>query len=179
MTRTAQTITLAARELRTLRLLLEVKRGDPAQWTSPLSHRSGTARACFEPHRVSASSESRQAHFGDCGTGEERGRVRLGCLARAPSVINGTEAYMVLRDVWSSSDRKIESTASTIADAFIATALAKAQNTSQRLGLKGQSARPSRALASLTCALLPTPELVGTVDISTLERGINQWQYEV
>lgn len=42
---------------------------------------------------------------------------------RALSVIYGIEAYVVLRDIWGSSDKEIEGIARWIADALVDTAL--------------------------------------------------------
>lgn len=51
------------------------------------------------------------------------GRKRFDRLVRALSVIYGIEAYVVLRDIWRSSDKEIESIARWIAAALVDTAL--------------------------------------------------------
>jgi AcrR family transcriptional regulator len=51
------------------------------------------------------------------------GKKRFDRLVRALSVIYGIEAYVVLRDIWGSSDKEIEGIARWIADALVDTSL--------------------------------------------------------
>jgi AcrR family transcriptional regulator len=53
----------------------------------------------------------------------ELGKKRFDRLVRALSVIYGIEAYVVLRDIWRSSDKEIEGIARWIADALVDTSL--------------------------------------------------------
>ena len=54
------------------------------------------------------------------------GKKRFDRLVRALSVIYGIEGYVVLRDIWGSSDREIEGIVRWIADALVDTALREA-----------------------------------------------------
>lgn len=54
------------------------------------------------------------------------GKKRFDRLVRALSVVYGIEAYVVLRDIWSSSDKEIESIARWIADALVDSSLREA-----------------------------------------------------
>jgi hypothetical protein len=54
------------------------------------------------------------------------GKRRFDQLVRALSLIYGIEAYVVLRDIWGSSDREIESIARWVADALVGTAIREA-----------------------------------------------------
>ena len=54
------------------------------------------------------------------------GRRRFDRLVRALSVIYGIEAYVVLRDIWGSSDKEIQAIANWIAEALVDTALREA-----------------------------------------------------
>jgi len=54
------------------------------------------------------------------------GKKRFDRLVRALSVIYGIEAYVVLRDIWGSSDKEIEAIARWVADALVDTALREA-----------------------------------------------------
>ncbi len=54
------------------------------------------------------------------------GKRRFDRLVRALSVIYGIEAYVVLRDIWGSSDKEIENIASWIARSLVDTALREA-----------------------------------------------------
>jgi AcrR family transcriptional regulator len=60
------------------------------------------------------------------------GKKRFDRLIRALSVIYGIEAYVVLRDIWGSSDKEIESIARWIADALVDAALREAASNAQR-----------------------------------------------
>jgi AcrR family transcriptional regulator len=54
------------------------------------------------------------------------GKKRFDRLVRALSVIYGIEAYVVLRDIWGSSDKEIEAIARWIADALVGASLREA-----------------------------------------------------
>ena len=54
------------------------------------------------------------------------GRRRFDRLVRALSVVYGIEAYVVLRDIWGSSDREIQGIARWIADALVDSSLREA-----------------------------------------------------
>lgn len=56
------------------------------------------------------------------------GKKRFDRLIRALSVIYGIEAYVVLRDIWGSSDKEIESIARWIADALVDHSMREAAN---------------------------------------------------
>jgi len=66
----------------------------------------------------------------------ELGKRGFDRLVRALSIIYGIEGYVVLRDIWGSSDREIQSIARWIADTLVNAALAEA------------AARPGRARKS-------------------------------
>lgn len=65
------------------------------------------------------------------------GRARFERLVRALSVIYGIEAYVVLRDIWGSSDKEIESIARWIANALVETSLREADEAARVRGLNG------------------------------------------
>jgi hypothetical protein len=67
----------------------------------------------------------------------ELGKKRFDRLVRALSVIYGIEAYVVLRDIWRSSDKEIEGIARWIADALVDTSLRDAA--ANGAGRKGRS----------------------------------------
>jgi AcrR family transcriptional regulator len=54
------------------------------------------------------------------------GKRRFDQLVRALSLVYGIEAYVVLRDIWGSSDREIASIARWVADALVGTAMREA-----------------------------------------------------
>jgi AcrR family transcriptional regulator len=54
------------------------------------------------------------------------GKRRFDQLVRALSLVYGIEAYVVLRDIWGSSDREIEAIARWVADALVSTAMREA-----------------------------------------------------
>jgi AcrR family transcriptional regulator len=76
------------------------------------------------------------------------GRKRFDRLVRALSLVYGIEAYVVLRDIWGSSDKEIEAIARWIADALVDAALREAHangNGRRSRNGNGRPLSPSRS----------------------------------